>query len=169
MKKINFQNGTLISRGKVEVDGKVYDVEPPQYEGTTPLSAEILNELQKNIEEEFSTLKEIMEGSVLYENKNGNTGNITLRQSVETFDYIEIFYKNVDNFFSSVKVEAPNKKNVNLFTTFINQDGLVVNVSSAIKYISEEFISNIYYGGASGSNVTPNNDIKITKVVGYKY
>ena len=46
---IVFQNGTLVSNAKVEIDGTVYDVTPAQYEGTTPLSANNLNQLQTNI------------------------------------------------------------------------------------------------------------------------
>lgn len=46
MAKFNWQNGTLVSKAKVEIDGKVYEVEPEQYEGQTPLSAENLNQMQ---------------------------------------------------------------------------------------------------------------------------
>lgn len=58
MEKINFENGTLISKAKVEVGGTIYDVEPAQYEGTTPLSAQNLNQIQKNTEEAIEALKE---------------------------------------------------------------------------------------------------------------
>lgn len=50
MNKINFQNGTLISPAKVEVDGVVYEVIPAQIDGTTPINASNLNQLQTNIE-----------------------------------------------------------------------------------------------------------------------
>ena len=50
MDKINFQNGTLVAKAKVTINGTVYEVEPEEYEGETPLSAEILNEMQDNIE-----------------------------------------------------------------------------------------------------------------------
>lgn len=40
MPKFNWQNGTLVSKAKVEIDGKIYEVEPEQYSGQTPLSAE---------------------------------------------------------------------------------------------------------------------------------
>lgn len=46
---IVFQNGNLVSNAKVEVGGTVYDVEPAVYEGTTPLSASNLNQMQTNI------------------------------------------------------------------------------------------------------------------------
>lgn len=51
MNKINWQNGTLVSPAKVEIGGVIYDVTPEQYSGSTPLSAENLNQMQDNIEE----------------------------------------------------------------------------------------------------------------------
>ena len=131
-------------------------------------SDDLLMVVQEGVNKKVKVNKLQREGEILYESTSGTTGNITLNQNVSNFNSIEIFYKNVDNFFSSVKVETPNKKNVNLSITFINQDGLVLNVSSAIKYINEGMISTVFYGGASGTNVTANNDIKITKVIGYR-
>lgn len=49
MNKINFQNGTLVSKAKVTINDTVYEVEPAEYEGTTPLNAENLNQMQDNI------------------------------------------------------------------------------------------------------------------------
>lgn len=51
MKKIKFENGTLVSNAKVEIGGTIYDVTPEQYEGTTPLSASNMNAIQNNAEE----------------------------------------------------------------------------------------------------------------------
>lgn len=60
---ITFQNGTLVANAKVEVDGTVYDVTPAQYEGSTPLSANNLNQMQTNIydyvDEEINNITEI--------------------------------------------------------------------------------------------------------------
>ena len=44
-----FSNGTLRQKAQVEIDGITYDVEPAQYDGTTPLSANNLNLLQTNL------------------------------------------------------------------------------------------------------------------------
>lgn len=51
MKKIGWENGTLVSKGKVSMGGNIYEVEPEQYEGNTPLSAENLKKMENNIEE----------------------------------------------------------------------------------------------------------------------
>lgn len=57
MKKIKFENGTLVSNAKVEIGGTIYDVTPEQYEGTTPLSASNMNAIQDNTEEAISELE----------------------------------------------------------------------------------------------------------------
>lgn len=61
MNKINFQNGTLISKAKVTINGTVYEVEPEEYEGTTPLNAENLNQMQKNAEDAIDEVGEALE------------------------------------------------------------------------------------------------------------
>ena len=48
MKRINFEDGQLVSAGYVKEDGTI---EEAVYEGNTPLSAFNLNKLQDNIEE----------------------------------------------------------------------------------------------------------------------
>lgn len=47
MKKINFENGTLVSPAIVNEDNTIT---PAQYEGNTPISAYMLNLMQDNIE-----------------------------------------------------------------------------------------------------------------------
>lgn len=55
MKKKTFQNGTLKSKAYF-MDGETkQEVEEAVYEGTTPLSAENLNNMQDNIEEEINS------------------------------------------------------------------------------------------------------------------
>lgn len=57
MNKINFQNGTLVAKAKVTINGTVYEVEPAEYEGTTPLNAENLNQIQTNAENAINTVQ----------------------------------------------------------------------------------------------------------------
>ena len=47
MNRFNWQAGTLVSKAKVTINGIVYEVEPEEYEGETPLSPENLNEMQE--------------------------------------------------------------------------------------------------------------------------
>lgn len=46
---VTFSNGTLVQKAQVEIDGNIYEVEPAQYDGTTPLSASNLNLLQTRL------------------------------------------------------------------------------------------------------------------------
>lgn len=48
MKRINFEDGQLVTAGYVKEDGTI---EEAVYEGETPLSAFMMNKLQNNIEE----------------------------------------------------------------------------------------------------------------------
>ncbi len=75
MEKINFENGTLISKAKVLINGTIYEVEPAQYEGSTPLSAQILNEMQGNIE---TAIEEVQT------NTNDKLNNINTYSTEET-------------------------------------------------------------------------------------
>lgn len=50
MEKINFEDGQLISPASVNIEGTIYPVKEAEYEGTTPLSAFLLNKMQENIE-----------------------------------------------------------------------------------------------------------------------
>ena len=96
MKKINFKNGTLVSKSKVTIDNTIYEVEPEEYEGETPLSAELLNEMQDNIEkaiDEVDTgLNNKINGTVLYEDATGTNGAVTFNEKIQEGDSIEIVY-----------------------------------------------------------------------------
>ena len=50
MDKINFQDGTKTSSAKVTIDEVDYPVTPARYTGATPLSANVMNTMQTNIE-----------------------------------------------------------------------------------------------------------------------
>lgn len=58
LEKIGWQNGTLISKAKVQINGQIYEVEPEEYEGTTPLSAENLTQMENNTEEAINEVNE---------------------------------------------------------------------------------------------------------------
>lgn len=49
IKRIGWENGRLVSKAKVQVDGIIYEVEPEQYEGATPLTAENLIAMEDNV------------------------------------------------------------------------------------------------------------------------
>lgn len=117
MGKFKWENGTLISKAKVEINGQIYEVEPEQYSGTTPLTAENLNQMQDgiyedinsntskigNLEELATTNKSSLVDStneinsaitpkVLFENKSGQKGSLSLNDNWENYKIIEVFY-----------------------------------------------------------------------------
>lgn len=67
MKKINFEDGKLITQGYVEINGVQHEVHEAEYESHTPLSSHVLNTLQDNIEEELITTKTIQGESITIE------------------------------------------------------------------------------------------------------
>ena len=50
LKRIEWENGTLVSKAKANIDGTIYEVEPAQYSGKTPMSAENLKKMEDNTE-----------------------------------------------------------------------------------------------------------------------
>ena len=140
MKRIGWQNGTLIQPAQVLDDGTV---QPAQYEGTTPLSAANLTKMEDNIEEyiedvsnevgDLSDLNTTDKTSVvnainslvpvvLYENEAGTNGDITLNDSVENYTFIEVFYRNNDNFYTSRKFYKPSGKKIILDSRYVSAD-----------------------------------------------
>ena len=57
MKRVNFEDGTLIKQATVTIDEIEYTVTPAQRTGNTPLSAFVLNKMQDNIEEDIDSIK----------------------------------------------------------------------------------------------------------------
>lgn len=91
--RIGWQDGTLVSKGKVEINGTIYEVEPEQYSGQTPLSSANLKKMEDNTEKAINKLKEEKDGTTLYENETGTTEivkKIPLKDDVNNYDYIDI-------------------------------------------------------------------------------
>jgi hypothetical protein len=63
MAKFTWQDGTLVSKAKVEIGGVIYDVEPEEYSGTTPLSAANLNAMQDGIYEDLGDKSQLKTNS----------------------------------------------------------------------------------------------------------
>lgn len=77
-----FENGTLVQKATVEIDGNVYEVEPAQYEGTTPLSANNLNRLQNNLYDYIDEKKvEVLHGTNVPSSSLGEDGDIYFQHS----------------------------------------------------------------------------------------
>lgn len=98
-------------------------------------------------------------------------GAITLERSSEEFKYIEIFYADNDETYSSVKVFEPNNKYVDLTT--LARWGSTFYIKQKRILISGEKITNgntTEAQFATAPKITINttaNNINITKIIGY--
>lgn len=97
LSKIGWQNGTLVSKAKVEIGGTIYEVEPEEYSGATPLSAENLIQMEENTEDGINEIIARLNGTVLYSNNAGTRDDtITFTGgSISEGELIEILYGRV--------------------------------------------------------------------------
>lgn len=108
-------------------------------------------------------------GKVLFE---GDTNeDITLSDSAENYDYLEIFYRNNDYWYTSTKVDTPNGKKVSLACMYNNGTRLYWKAKGV--YINGKSITNINYietrqGNNESTIATNSNHIYITKILGYR-
>lgn len=191
-----WKNGTKTQNAVVTSDGVT--VQDAVYEGETPLSASNLNKAQAMIKEtidkeigDLTTLgttnksnlvnavNEVityLKATVLYDNNNGSSGDITLSDTVRNYDFIDIFYRSNDGagFENCTRVKGKMDTQPFLQYIFLFSGQIIFKIKNV--NVKENKITNIddkYTDTAlvSGQpvNVVSNNHIFITKVVGYKY
>ena len=113
-------------------------------------------------------------GTVLYDNASGSTGNITLSDSAANYTYLEILYKSNDDDYASVKIYQPNGKRACLHCVRANTATPRIYGKTRVVSISGSSItsftgSNSQYtvNNGSASGIVANNYIYITRVIGY--
>ncbi len=92
MKKKAFKNGTLKSKGYFMNGDVKQEVEEAVYEGETPLSAENLNDMQNNIEEEINSVSSNLTGLI-----NGKLENYIVTTNDSKFNDVKQIIGN-DNY-----------------------------------------------------------------------
>ena len=107
----------------------------------------------------------------LYENSSGTTGTVTLSETSENFNYLEIFYGKDLTTLQSVKVFSPNGKTAALLTGYITTTMFQIQIPrveiNGISITKKHLgITNIYSGSAEFS--TTGNEVRIYKVNGYR-
>ena len=119
----------------------------------------------------WSAWKEINTQTTLYDNTSGTNANLTLNASAANYDYIEIFFRDNDNNYNSVKVCNPNGKSVSLISHHNNGNNTIwfkvaiVTISgNSIKFGNSEEVRLIH---GSSPSISSSSNIYITKVVGY--
>lgn len=64
MHKFKWENGSKVAEANVEINGNIFNVNPAQYEGKTPLSAQNLNAMQDGIYEDMVMAKELSDADI---------------------------------------------------------------------------------------------------------
>ena len=113
-----------------------------------------------------------IEPTVLYNNSSGTNGNVTLSETANNFQYLEIFYKSNDSTptYNSTKVSEPNNKNACLSVMSIT-DNQIYKKEKIVK-ISGTTISNVSNAEwsltSTATTFSKANNVYIVKVLGYK-
>ena len=118
MRKIGWQNGTLVEKAKVTIDGTVYEVEPEEYDGQTALSAENFIQMENNVEDAINTVQSNLNTT------NQNIENLTTYSTTEEevvgtwIDgkpiYRKVVVENVSNFSDTLNIDL-GTSNVDVF------------------------------------------------------
>lgn len=119
----------------------------------------------------INILKKIL-GTELYNNSTGSKTAITLSESAANFTYIEIYYRNNDNYYNSTKIYQPNGKIAYLDSDYpyTTGEGYSYAKKTSVQ-IQGTSITPINYTEMTimpnGANIENKNNIYITRVVGY--
>ena len=113
---------------------------------------------------------------VLYENEEGTNGTVTLIDSAENYEYLEIFYcDNTHSYYGYQKIYKPNGKDTALSLTPYYKDGsahysYIYNGIISIDNTSITRLRSSYMQirGTSVNSHNGNNYLYITRVLGYK-
>ena len=130
------------------------------------------------LEEKIIEIKEKLTGKTLYENEEGTNENVTLNDTVENYDEIEIYFDNDrssdkgEKIFNSAKVLKPNGKYVTLENTkagtvYVYKDGQEYQILGN-KLNVVHFYNITFNGSTHTTEIDHQGFIRIFKVVGYK-
>lgn len=117
----------------------------------------------------------ITKSFILYDNPNGATGSVSLNDSVDNYEYIDICYENPTfNLHNTTRIYNPQNKQTSLTVAMRYIDNGAYYTYFRDIEISNSLISNAYCGyyavrtDGSIEYFNDNNYIRITKVIGYK-
>lgn len=171
---VNFEDGQLVKGAYVVIDGKEYPVIMPQYSGNTPITSENLNKSQIDLKNEIKELQSV----VLYESQNANIGtNITLTD--DAFNYKKIIVEAVNIDEESVciipEIIEPDGKKFPIITTNTDNTNTKTYYGNSIwqiegneiKRIQDNVLTTFHKDGAT--KIERYNNVKITKVLGFKF
>ena len=132
----------------------------------------IISETNKNLETINAEI-ECLKGVCLF--SGYSNGSITLNDSVANYEYIRIYYANIDGFHSSLDIHEPNGKLAMLMSIYPVANSMFA-MQGRIVTINNNIISNYgtdRYGegiitGTNSSRLTNSNLEYIYRIVGFK-
>lgn len=157
----------------------------------TPINGTNLNLLQNNVEDDIGLLSNLNTtdksnlvnaineannktiSTILYENENGATGNITLTRNVSNYNSLEIIY-GCDGYYFYTKIYLPTNKNIGLLAcycadntperVYMYTSNYTINNSSVkFNYASNKYLTESNTVSSFGTN----SYVRIYKVIGY--
>lgn len=136
---------------------------------------EKLDPINKNYEQRIEKIENdisFFKGTVLYNNTNGSMGNISLNDSIENYKYIDILFKDDQNIYNTARFIVKNGAWYSLQSfQYVKADSRIVVRGKNIQLIDKTIKNGDYCAIAltsSGNNFYWNNNIFITKIIGYK-
>ena len=167
MNKINWENGTLVSKAKVNVGGTVYDVESAVYSGSTPISAENLNQMETNIENAIHNLKPVE----LFYDSTASYLSATLNDDITNYDIITVIGQSSEGFQCSTTIYKPYAgAKIGLFAPQITSNQTIYNKQAVYEFTSSMVLQSIQNYELNGNiRITSGNYIKLKAVLGYKF
>lgn len=136
---------------------------------------EKLDPINKNYEQRIEKIENdisFLNGTVLYNNTNGSMGNISLSDSIENYKYIDILFKDDQNIYNTARFIVKNGAWYSLQSfQYVKADSQIVVRGKNIQIIDKTIKNGDYCAIAltsNGNNFYWNNNIFITKIIGYK-
>lgn len=176
LKRIGWKNGNLVSKATVTIGENIYEVEPEQYSGETPLSAENLKKMEDNTEEAMNGLENSINNVdykitpiVLFE--GSTNGDITLKDDISNYRIIKIYYKDNDGASYCRTIGNYSKENtLKIALDAYYNEGVYFNLKLRMYAITGKTMTGtgqINYE-FSDKSISYNNSIVINRIEGYE-
>lgn len=116
----------------------------------------------------------VMVETLLYDNSSGSNVTITLNETTENFDFIEIHFRNNDNVYDSKRFHSPNGKRIGLLSinsaaSYLYLKATELNVSGSTLTPLESNYGEVRIGnGVATTYGGTTNQTYITRVIGFR-
>lgn len=123
-----------------------------------------------NVKDELNKIDNL-KGTQIYYNSSGTNGNVNLSDSVANYDYIEVYFRNNDNFYSYSRFYDINSKYICLMSTAIDGSNQL-RLKTANYYVNGSSMtfqrgSDYNITARAGDVGTNTKVVYVTKVIGY--